>query len=75
MASPPVVLVLPLKGGSWRVAEDDGNALHEFPDKDSAVRFAENWALIHGPCEVKVYDEHGAVERVITPPRTSPQTE
>ncbi len=74
MAS-PVVLVLPLKGGSWRVAEDGGAVLHEFSDREAAARFAENWALIHGPCEVRLYNEHGQIEQTVSLPRANPQTE
>lgn len=63
------ILLIPLKGGSWRVTEGGQEVLQEFPGKEAALRFAESWALAHAPSEVWVYGENGQLQRIDSYPK------
>jgi hypothetical protein len=63
----PVLLVMPGGGGLWQVKLEDGDLLLGLSSKDVARRFAQNWSLLHGPCEIHVYRRDGEIEQVIAP--------
>ena len=66
----PVLMIVPGEGGLWQVRLQDGGQLLGLSSKEVARRFAQNWALLHGPCEIHLYRKDGDIERVVSPPAT-----
>ena len=63
-----MVKVLPLPSTDWRVELNSEEQPFLFPTKSQAIAFAIAWADYHQPCEVRVFDATGELQRDITLP-------
>jgi hypothetical protein len=62
ISTPPVLIVLPLQSGLWRVKEADGDKLLDVYYKGAAVQFALSWARSHAAPEVRIYNADAELE-------------
>jgi hypothetical protein len=59
-------MVLPLKGGLWRVTHENGEPLIDLVTQEAATQFAKNWSLLHEPCDLHIYSENGKLKKIIS---------
>ena len=64
ISTPPVLIVLPLQSGLWRVKKSDGDKLLDVYYKGAAVQFALSWAKSHAAPEVRIYNADAELERI-----------
>ncbi len=57
--------IIPTPAGTWSVVGGYGSQPFSFSTKGGAIRFFLAWAELHAPCEVKIYDKNGNVERTL----------
>jgi hypothetical protein len=70
---PGCLIITAVESGLWSVREEGGETLLDLYTKPAAVRFAEAWAQTHGASEIRIYDEDGALERILKQPVKSPE--
>jgi hypothetical protein len=60
-----VISIYQKESGGWRVKLSQGGRLFDLPTRESAQRFAANWALENKPCEVWVFRPDGEFENAV----------
>ena len=63
-----IVRVFPWRSNEWSVELYPDEQPFLFPTKGQAISFALAWADYHQPCEVRVFDNAGELQRDINVP-------